>query len=69
MLFYLMQLPVILVEEAISRNEGLPYRIAETDTFGKPEWFDLVAGEYAACRESVGLSDYSSFTKIDLWVI
>lgn len=55
------------VEQAISRNVGLPYRIAETDTFGKPVWFDLVAGEYAACRESVGLSDYSSFTKIDLW--
>lgn len=45
-----------------------PYRIAYTNTFGKPPWFDYVAAEYAACRETVGLSDYSSFTKIDLWV-
>ncbi|GLV45547.1 uncharacterized protein CBL_02567 [Carabus blaptoides fortunei] len=44
-----------------------PYRIAHTNTFGKPVWFEHVAEEYAACRESVGLSDYSSFTKIDLW--
>lgn len=26
-----------------------------------------MADEYAACRERVGISDYSSFTKIDLW--
>ncbi|KAL0271652.1 UNVERIFIED_CONTAM: hypothetical protein PYX00_008677 [Menopon gallinae] len=44
-----------------------PYRIAETNTFGKPPWFDFVADEYSACREAVGLSDYSSFTKIELW--
>ncbi|XP_023287737.1 pyruvate dehydrogenase phosphatase regulatory subunit, mitochondrial isoform X2 [Orussus abietinus] len=43
------------------------YKIANTNTFGKPPWFDCVAEEYAACRETVGLSDYSSFTKIDLW--
>lgn len=44
------------------------YKIAYTNTFGKPPWFDAVAQEYAACREAIGLSDYSSFTKIDLWV-
>ncbi|XP_044734678.1 pyruvate dehydrogenase phosphatase regulatory subunit, mitochondrial isoform X2 [Chrysoperla carnea] len=44
-----------------------PFRIAYTKTFYKPPWFDRVAAEYAACRETVGLSDYSSFTKIDLW--
>ncbi|EZA56486.1 pyruvate dehydrogenase phosphatase regulatory subunit, mitochondrial [Ooceraea biroi] len=43
------------------------YKIAYTNTFGKPPWFDAVAHEYAACREAIGLSDYSSFTKIDLW--
>lgn len=47
---------------------SVPYRIAYTNTFGKPPWFDFVAREYAACREGVGISDYSSFTKIDLWV-
>lgn len=45
------------------------YKIAYTNTFGKPPWFDAVAQEYGACREAIGLSDYSSFTKIDLWVI
>ncbi|XP_069700956.1 pyruvate dehydrogenase phosphatase regulatory subunit, mitochondrial isoform X2 [Periplaneta americana] len=49
-------------------REGLhPYRIAYTNTFGKPHWFDFVSDEYSACREQVGISDYSSFTKIDFW--
>nr|XP_033331918.1 pyruvate dehydrogenase phosphatase regulatory subunit, mitochondrial [Megalopta genalis]XP_033331919.1 pyruvate dehydrogenase phosphatase regulatory subunit, mitochondrial [Megalopta genalis] len=43
------------------------YKIAYTNTFNKPPWFEPVHDEYAACRETVGLSDYSSFTKIDLW--
>lgn len=42
--------------------------MAYTNTFGKPHWIDFVAKEYEACRERVGISDYSSFTKIDLWV-
>ncbi|KAK9499297.1 hypothetical protein O3M35_002353 [Rhynocoris fuscipes] len=46
---------------------GTPFRIAATNTFGKPSWFPYVASEYEACRESVGISDYSSFTKIELW--
>lgn len=45
-----------------------PYKVANTGTFGKPHWFDRVELEYTACRETVGLSDYSSFTKMDLWV-
>lgn len=45
------------------------YKIAYTNTFSKPPWFESVSEEYAACRERVGLSDYSSFTKIDLWVM
>ncbi len=44
------------------------FRVSETKTFGKPHWFDLVEKEYQACREKVALCDYSSFTKIDLWV-
>ncbi|XP_073975671.1 pyruvate dehydrogenase phosphatase regulatory subunit, mitochondrial isoform X2 [Rhodnius prolixus] len=46
---------------------GTPFRIACTNTFGKPPWFQCVASEYEACRESVGLSDYSSFTKVEIW--
>lgn len=42
-------------------------KVAYTNTFSKPPWFDSVSNEYAACREFIGLSDYSSFTKIDLW--
>lgn len=49
------------------KRKAIPFRIARTGTFVKPPWFDLVSEEYAACREAVGLSDYSSFTKIDLW--
>lgn len=39
----------------------------DTNTFSKPHWFDLVAQEYEACREKIGIADYSSFTKLDLW--
>ncbi|KAL1131009.1 hypothetical protein AAG570_012247 [Ranatra chinensis] len=46
---------------------GAPYQIANTGTYGKPPWFSYVDLEYSACRETVGLSDYSSFTKIDMW--
>lgn len=55
-------------EESLGREDERPYRIAQTNTFGKPDWFDFVAKEYEACRETVGLCDYSSFTKIDLTV-
>ncbi|XP_051163188.1 pyruvate dehydrogenase phosphatase regulatory subunit, mitochondrial [Leptopilina boulardi] len=48
-------------------SDPIDGKIAYTDTFGKPPWFDAVSLEYAACRETIGLSDYSSFTKIDLW--
>ncbi|CAG9855595.1 unnamed protein product [Phyllotreta striolata] len=54
-------------EERDAQDWSTPYRMAYTNTFGKPPWFDFVEREYRACRESVGLSDYSSFTKIDLW--
>lgn len=54
--------------EAASKENGRLYRTAETNTFAKPDWFDVVAKEYEACRETVGLCDYSSFTKIDLTV-
>lgn len=47
---------------------GLPrFRISQTRTFGKPPWFDHVATEYRACRERIGIADYSSFTKYDFW--
>lgn len=42
--------------------------IAKASSFYKPIWFDAVCDEYTACRETVGLIDYSSYTKIDLWV-
>lgn len=41
-------------------------RVLETPSFGKPHWFDAVRKEYTACRESVALLDYSSFTKINI---
>ncbi|XP_067144980.1 pyruvate dehydrogenase phosphatase regulatory subunit, mitochondrial isoform X2 [Centruroides vittatus] len=42
-------------------------RIAFTETFGKPPWFEKVQSEYHACRERVAILDYSSFTKLELW--
>ncbi|KAH9634644.1 hypothetical protein HF086_000616 [Spodoptera exigua] len=45
-----------------------PFKVAYTKTFNKPHWFDTVQREYWACRERVGLADYSSFTKIDIQV-
>ncbi|KAG8237170.1 hypothetical protein J437_LFUL017290 [Ladona fulva] len=55
-------------EEYDDEGDGSrPYKIAYTNTFSKPPWFDKVNEEYSACREAVGLSDFSSFTKIDLW--
>ncbi|XP_011309065.1 pyruvate dehydrogenase phosphatase regulatory subunit, mitochondrial [Fopius arisanus] len=57
-----------LDENDVDPLDGLQtYKIASTNTFGKPSWFGPVGREYAACRETIGLSDYSSFTKIDLW--
>ena len=40
--------------------------MAYTNSFMKPHWFENVRNEYRACRESVALADYSSFTKLDL---
>lgn len=51
----------------IDAQGNTTFRVAYTKTFGKPHWFHLVENEYAACRERVGICDYSSFTKIDLW--
>ncbi|XP_055911964.1 pyruvate dehydrogenase phosphatase regulatory subunit, mitochondrial [Eupeodes corollae] len=49
-------------------EHGIPrFRVAQTCTFGKPPWFDYVMAEYNACRERIGLADYSSFTKYDMW--
>lgn len=41
---------------------------ARVDVYGKPPWFDAVKSEYEACRERVALLDYSSFTKLEVWV-
>lgn len=37
-------------------------------TFFKPPWFDYLESEYMACRRKVALLDYSSFTKLEVWV-
>ncbi|KAI5640956.1 aminomethyltransferase folate-binding domain-containing protein [Phthorimaea operculella] len=54
------------VDKSRGTPQELPFRVAYTNTFGKPHWFDTVQREYWVCREAVGLADYSSFTKIDL---
>ena len=47
-------------------QQEAPFRVAYTNTFMKPPWFECVRNEYRACREAVALADYSSFTKLDL---
>lgn len=54
-------------EDHLDESGNPKYRVAYTKTFGKPHWFDFASDEYRACREKIGLCDYSSFTKIDLW--
>ncbi|PIK33273.1 putative pyruvate dehydrogenase phosphatase regulatory subunit, mitochondrial [Apostichopus japonicus] len=39
---------------------------AQTGTYGKPGWFDMVLSEYWACRETVCAMDMSFFTKFEL---
>lgn len=51
---------------ASSQNVESPFRVAYTNTFMKPHWFESVRREYRACRETVAISDYSAFTKLDL---
>lgn len=53
--------------QLVKLKDTAKFRISDTKTFAKPPWFDYVAAEYDACRDKVGISDYSSFTKIDLW--
>ena len=45
-----------------------PFKMAVTETWTKPPWFNLVGEEYTACRERVAIFDYSSFAKFDIWV-
>jgi len=37
-------------------------------TFYKPKFFDFMLEEYHACRESVGIIDMSSFSKMKIQV-
>jgi len=39
---------------------------ADKGSFGKPNWFDAVAGEHRAIRERVAIIDQSSFGKMEL---
>ncbi|KAK7070590.1 hypothetical protein SK128_018438 [Halocaridina rubra] len=50
-----------------AEKQSAPFRKAETNTWTKPHWFNLVGEEYIACRERVAILDYSSFAKFDIW--
>uniref|UniRef100_A0A914I8S8 Uncharacterized protein n=1 Tax=Globodera rostochiensis TaxID=31243 RepID=A0A914I8S8_GLORO len=39
---------------------------AQDPLVGRPTWFPMVAKEYEACRESVGIVDMTSFAKFDI---
>lgn len=58
----------IVIANVNSYNDSKKCNMAKTNTFGKPDWFNIVEAEYEACRENVSLLDYSSFTKLDIQV-
>lgn len=58
----------ILLAHLNGNVDSKKFVMAKTNTFGKPDWFDIVESEYEACRENVSLLDYSSFTKLDIQV-
>ncbi|XP_065214392.1 pyruvate dehydrogenase phosphatase regulatory subunit, mitochondrial [Planococcus citri] len=60
--------PLWFDSNSMEENEENVAEIKQVrNTFCKPAYFDAVNDEYTACREAVGLIDYSSYTKIDLW--
>ncbi len=40
-------------KQALNDPENFSFRISDTKTFGKPNWFDFVSVEYDACRDKV----------------
>ncbi|KAL3289639.1 hypothetical protein HHI36_023048 [Cryptolaemus montrouzieri] len=47
-------------------KKGQPKPCMPQGTFYKPKFFDFMKEEYMACRESVGIIDMSSFSKIEI---
>uniref|UniRef100_A0A2R5LLI5 Putative dimethylglycine dehydrogenase n=1 Tax=Ornithodoros turicata TaxID=34597 RepID=A0A2R5LLI5_9ACAR len=56
-------------ERALYFEHGAPIlgdRPTPESSYGRPDWLDNVHEEYTACRERVGVSDMSSFSKFYL---
>ncbi|KAM7303051.1 pyruvate dehydrogenase phosphatase regulatory subunit, mitochondrial [Ixodes scapularis] len=49
-----------------TQHESGERQLSASPTYGQPDWLELVHQEYVACRERVGISDMSSFTKFYL---
>lgn len=54
-------------DTSLKRGEG-PLPQMPENTFFKPKFFNFVQDEYTACRETVGIIDISSFSKIKIKV-
>uniref|UniRef100_A0A0R3RQV8 DAO domain-containing protein n=1 Tax=Elaeophora elaphi TaxID=1147741 RepID=A0A0R3RQV8_9BILA len=52
--------------EENAEDTSLSFYSGQFSLVGRPEWFGLVAREYNACRERVGLIDLSSFVKFNI---
>ncbi|XP_066969393.1 pyruvate dehydrogenase phosphatase regulatory subunit, mitochondrial [Macrobrachium rosenbergii] len=51
----------------VDGKPSAPFKMASTEMWTKPHWFNVVGEEYIACRERVAILDYSSFAKFDIW--
>ncbi|MCP9261091.1 hypothetical protein DINM_004181 [Dirofilaria immitis] len=49
-----------------AKDTSLSFYSGQFSLLGRPEWFELVAREYDACRERVGVIDLSSFAKFNI---
>lgn len=49
-----------------AKDTSMSFYSGQFSLIGRPEWFNLVAQEYEACRERVGLIDISSFAKFEI---
>ncbi|KAK6105343.1 Aminomethyltransferase folate-binding domain family protein [Brugia pahangi] len=52
--------------EEDAEDTSLSFYSGQFSLIGRPEWFELVAREYDACRERVGVIDLSSFAKFNI---
>lgn len=59
---------IFKLKNIFSTEKGSPPEMPP-GTYYKPKFFDFMLEEYYACRESVGIIDMSSFSKMKIQVL